>query len=106
MLILGSTKGFEGVYVAEGEEQGDGAAEAEAAIAQAPEERDAADGAGDERKGKHTGTGDEAELEEPAVADGVASGADEGGREDEVGEGEPVCAVGEIGVVAACVDQG
>lgn len=90
---------------AERNEEGNGCEDAEAAVDDAPGERDAANGAGDEREGEDSGASDEAELQHPFIADGVDEWTDECDGENKVGECEPVGAVGEEwGVDAVLVE--
>ena len=55
--------------VAADQQQGQEADDAEGAVYQAPEERDAAQGAEDERPGYNADAGNEAEGDSPAVSD-------------------------------------
>src|SRR5262249_3338314 len=66
-------------------------------------EGDAADGAAEEGVGEDEEAGGEAGVEAPDVADGVEEGADEEDGDDDVGEGEPIGAVGIPGVAGADV---
>lgn len=91
--------------VVEADEEGDGSEDAEAGVDETPGERDAAHRAGDEGERKHADAGDDSELQDPFVADGVDEWADEGDCEDEVGEGQPVSAVGEEWCADAVVEQ-
>lgn len=85
----------------------DGAAdEAEAAVDAAPIDGDAADGAGDEGEEEDADGADEAEGDDPFVADGVEVWADEEDGDDDVGEGEPVGAVGEERIAGVGVGEG
>lgn len=86
-------------YAVEADEKRDGSEDAEAAVDETPGEGNAADWAGDEGEGNDRDAGDDAELEDPLVADGVAQGAEEGDGEDKVREGQPVGSVGEEWVV-------
>lgn len=87
--------------------QEDGSADdAEAAVDEAPPGRDAADGAGDQREKEDAGGADEAEGDDPFVADRVEVWADEEDRDDDVGEGQPVGAVGEEGITGVGVGEG
>src|SRR5947209_1718957 len=58
-----------------GEVEGDWAEEAEGEVEEGPVEGDAGEGAGDEGEGDDGGAGEEAEVEDPLVADGVPVGA-------------------------------
>lgn len=75
----------------------DAAEHAKAAIDETPAEGDTADGAGDQGEGNYSGAGDEAEVNEPFVADWVNERANEGNRDHEVAEGQPVRSVGQEG---------
>ena len=86
---------FESLNQTPAEEKRDRAEDTEAAIDETPAEGDAADGAGDQREWNDAGAGDEAEGDDPLVAHGIDERADEEDGENEVGEGEPVGAVGE-----------
>lgn len=90
----------------EADEEGDGSEDTEAAIDETPWERDATELAGDECERDDGNAGDDAELDHPLVADGIAQRAEEGDSEDEVREGEPVGAVGEEGVAETGFLQG
>lgn len=79
---------------------------AEAAIDEAPVERDAADGACDECEKEDAGRVDESPRDDPLVADGIEPWADEGDGDDDVGEGEPVGAVGEEWIAGVGVGEG
>ena len=85
----------------EADEKGDGSEDAEAAVDETPGEGDSSGLAGDEGEGNDRDAGDDAELEDPLVADRVAQGAEKGNGEDEVSEGQPVGSVGEEWVVDA-----
>ena len=87
----------------EADEKGDGSENAEAAVDEAPGQGDASDGAGDKGERNDRDAGDQAELEDPLVADRVAKGSDKGNSEDKVREGEPVGSVGEKWVSDAVV---
>jgi len=89
----------------ETDEKGDGTEDAEAAVDETPGEGDASEWSGDEGQGNDCDAGDDAELKDPLVADGVAQGAEEGDGEDEVGEGQPVGSVGEEGVMEVGVEE-
>jgi len=70
-----------------GNKKEDGSAdESEAAVDEAPVERDAADGTGDEGKKEDADARDEAPRDDPLVADGVEVRADERDGDDDVGE--------------------
>ena len=85
----------------------DGSADdAEAAIDEAPVERDAADGAGEEREEEDAGARDDAPGDDPLVTDGIDEWADVGDGDDDVREGEPVGAVGEKWVAGVGVGEG
>jgi hypothetical protein len=58
----------------EADEKGDGSEDAEAAVDETPSERNAQDRAGDDGEGNDRDAGDDAELEDPLVADGSRSG--------------------------------
>ena len=90
---------------AEADEKGDGSEDAEAAVDETPGEGNASERAGDEGEGNDCDAGDDAELKDPLVADGVAQGAEEGNGEDKVREGQPVGSVGEERVVEAGVEE-
>jgi hypothetical protein len=91
-------KVFQVFDAVEADEEGDGSEDTEAAIDETPGERDATELTSDECERDDGNAGDDAELDHPLVADGIAQRAEEGDGEDEVREGEPVCAVGEEGV--------
>jgi hypothetical protein len=56
----------------EADEKGDRSEDAEAAVDDTPEGRDAAEWAGDQGERDHGEASDHAELEHPFVADGIA----------------------------------
>lgn len=85
----------------EADEKGDGSEDSEAAVDETPGEGNAAKRAGEEGEGNDSDAGDDAELENPLVADGVAQWAEEGDGEDKVREGQPVGSVGKEWVVDA-----
>ena len=66
----------------ETDEKGDGSEDAEAAVDETPGEGDASEWSGDESERNDCDAGDDAELKDPLVADGVAQGAEEGDGED------------------------
>jgi hypothetical protein len=90
----------------EADEEGDRSEDAEAAVDDTPDGRDAADWAGDEGERDDGCTSDYAELEHPFVADGIAQRAEERYGEDKVGEGEPVGSVGKERIVEIGVEEG
>ena len=78
---------------AAGEEERDDADDAEGAIDQSPPDGDAADFTEDEGVRNDEEAGDDAEIDDPEVADGIAEWTDENDGDDEMAEGEPVGAV-------------
>ena len=66
---------------------------AEGTINQPPPDWNSAQPAEHERIGNHQHTGDQPEVKQPAVADGVAQRADENQRDDKMPERQPVRAV-------------
>jgi hypothetical protein len=89
--------------VAEADEEGDDADDAEATVDKAPPGRDSAERAGDQGEGQNAEAGDYAEYQYPLVANGIAERAEECDRDDDVGECQPVGAVGHEGVIAVGV---
>ena len=83
----------------EADEKRNGSEDTEAAVDETPGEGNASDGTGDQGERNDRDAGDQAELENPLVADGVAQRAEEGNGKDKVREGEPVGSVGEERVV-------
>lgn len=83
----------------EADEKRDGPEYAEAAVDETPGQRDPSELAGDKGEGNDRDAGDDTELEDPFVADGIAQGAEERDGEDEVREAKPVGAIGEEWVV-------
>ena len=79
--------------VAEADEERDHADYAEAAVDEAPVGRDSADGTGDQGERNDSDAGDDAELQDPFVADWIDEPAKEGDGDDQVSEGWPVGAV-------------
>lgn len=102
----GLLKVLELVDPAADDEQAEAAEDAEATVDETPVEGDAAHRAGDERKQRDASAGEEPPGDDPAVADGVEVRADEGQSDDQVGEGEPVGAVGEEWVTRVGVGEG
>jgi len=62
----------------------------EAAVDQPPVDRNLSDGARDQRERYDRGTCDDPKGHNPGIPDRITVGADEGYRDDEVGEGEPI----------------
>src|SRR5579863_7072803 len=93
-------RALETADITQADEERYDADDAEAAIDEAPVERNAANGSGDEGQWKNTDTGDDSEDEDPFVANRIDERAEESKSNDEVPEGEPVGAVGHEGVVA------
>jgi len=63
---------FQSLDAVETDEKWDGSEDSKAAVDETPGERNASDRAGDEGEGNDCDAGDDAELENPLVADGVA----------------------------------
>lgn len=72
--------------------------DAEAAVHQSPGEWDTADGAGDEGKRNDARARNQPEGDEPIVAHRIYKWTNEGDRNDEVSEGEPIGAVRKKGI--------
>ena len=62
-----------------------------------PEHRNVADGPGDKGEQKDTNAAEKAEINDPAIADGIAVGANEENGKEDMCKSEPICAVGEKG---------
>jgi hypothetical protein len=97
---------FETVYETQTGENWDGPEDAETAVDETPEQRDATERAGDQSEGNDSDAGDYAELKNPLVADGVAQGADERDCKNKMSEGEPVGSIGEEWIAKAVVVEG
>ena len=97
---------FEAVYKSQTGEKRDGSEDAETAVDQTPERRDATERPGDQSEWNDRDAGDYAELENPLVADGVAQWADERDCNNEMGEGEPVGSIGKQWVAKAVIAEG
>ena len=91
--------------VVEADEERNGTQNAEAAVDETPIRRYAADRSGDEGERNDPGTGDDAELEYPLVADSVDERTDEGYCDGEVSESQPVCTVGHEWIGLVCVND-
>jgi len=65
-------KVFQVFDAVEADEQGDSSEDAEATVDESPGERDATELAGDEGEGYYGDAGDDTELDDPLVADGIA----------------------------------
>ena len=83
----------------------DDADDSEGAIEEAPPEGDAADTAKDEGVGNDEKAGDDAEIDNPEVADGIAERADKSDGDDEMAEGEPVGAVEKEGIAGVAIED-
>ena len=90
---------------AAGEVERDEAGYSEGAIDEAPPDGDAADFAEDEGVRNDEEAGDDAEIDDPEVADGIPEGADESDGDDEMAEGEPVSAVEHEGIAGVGVED-
>jgi hypothetical protein len=86
--------------VAEAEEERYDANDAKAAIDEAPVERNAANGSGDQSQRQYTDAGNDSENEDPLVAHRIDHWAEEREGDDEMPEGEPVSAIGHEWIVA------
>ena len=58
-----------------------------------------------QRIGNDEHTGNQSEVKEPAIADGVAQGADEGNRNDKMSKRQPVRAVEKKWMLRLCLRQ-
>ncbi len=87
------------------DEEGHGSEDAEAAVHEPPEGWDAAERTRDQRQRQDADARENAELENPLIADGVGERAEEGDGEDQVREGEPVGAIGEEGRAQALLGE-
>ncbi len=97
LALGGAVDVIEQMQVVPAEQEREGVKEGDGGVKVAPEERDTAEGAGDDDEQKHADAGEEAEVDDPAVAEGIAVGAEEEEGEEDVGEGEGVCAEGKEG---------
>ena len=97
---------LEPIYQAKANDQRDRAKYTETAIDKPPENRNAANRPGDKGEEDNGDAGDDAELKHPLVAKRVSQGTEESNGEDEMGEGEPVGAVGEEGIAEAGIAEG
>ncbi len=70
-----------------------------AAIDEAPSKGNAADVPGNQSKGKDGGTGNQAPCDDSLVTDRIDPRADESCRDDQMSEGQPICAVGKEGIL-------
>jgi hypothetical protein len=104
--LVGVFYPLESVYKPQTGEEREGSEDAETAVDETPEQRDATERAGDQSKGNDRDAGDYAELKNPLVADGVAQWADERDCKNKMGEGEPVGAIGEEWVAKAVIAEG
>jgi hypothetical protein len=76
-----------------GDEKGDDPADGEGHVDELPAQGESTDGPGDQCKRDDADAGDHPPLQDPDVADRVTQRADEGDRDDQVREGQPVSAV-------------
>ena len=97
LMSGGGVDAFEDVEVVAAEQERESAEDGEAGVDALPEKGDTAERTGDEGEKKNAATADEAEVDDPAVADGIVIRAEEEDGEEDVGEGQPVGAVGEEG---------
>jgi hypothetical protein len=104
--LVGLFYPFETVYETQTGENGDGPEDAETAVDETPEQRDATERAGDQSEGNDRDAGDYAELKNPLVADGVAQGPNERDGKNKMGEGEPVGSIGEEWIAKAVIVEG
>ena len=104
--LVGIFRLLETVDETQTDEKRDGSEDAETAVNETPEQRDATERAGDESEGNDRDAGDYAELKNPPVADGVAQGADERDCKNKMGEGKPVGSIGEERVAKGVIVEG
>ena len=83
----------------EADDKRDDSEDPEAAVDETPGQGDASELARDKGERNDCDAGDDAELEDPLVADGIAPGAEEGNGKDKVREAKPVGSIGEKWVV-------
>jgi len=72
--------------------------DAKATVDKTPRQRDATDLAGDERERNDAGAGNQAEGDNPLVADRIDVGTNECNGDGEMSEGKPVGAISEEGI--------
>jgi hypothetical protein len=104
--LMGIFCPFETVDETQTDEKRDGSEDAETAVNETPEQRDVTERAGDESEGNDRDAGDDAELKNPPVADGVAHGTDERDCKNKMGEGKPVGPIGEERVAKGVIVEG
>lgn len=102
-------RAFDFADMVEADQKRDNANDSEAAVDETPIRGYTPDGSCNEGEGHYPGAGNDSELEDPLVADGIDERPDESYGDDEVGEGEPVSTVGHewvglVGVDDAIVD--
>lgn len=96
---------FEAPGAAQCEEQGNDTEYAEGTIDKAPPNRNAANCAKDEGIRNYEKTGDDAEVNDPNVAEGIVHWANERNSDHEMTKGEPVGAVKHEGVAGVRVEN-
>lgn len=94
---------FQLLGVSEHNEKRNASENPERTIDQLPVERNTADGPGNERQREHRQAGHNTETDDPDVLHGVDERADESGGDDQMGEGQPICSVGEKRVIGVAV---
>src|SRR5579871_4738932 len=101
-LILSCPSGmlFKPADITQAEEQRDRAKDAEAGVDTTPVERNATNGPGDEGERDNARAGDESEMQDPFIADGVDQRSDKSDGDDQMPEGQPVSSVGHERIVA------
>ena len=104
--LVGIFRLLETVDETQTDEKRDGSEDAETAVNETPEQRDATERAGDESEGNDRDAGDYAELKHPSVAHWVSQWPEKGDGENEMGEGKPVGAIGEEGIAEAGIAEG
>ena len=81
--------------VSANQQQWNDAEDAEATINQPPVKRNLSNRACDQRQRNHSKTRDDPERHDPGVTYRIAVRTDEGYRNDDVREGQPVCSIGD-----------
>ena len=88
------------------EPEGKEAENAKGTINQTPPQRNPAKAAKNECIGNDQGAGYQAEIEQPAVTDGVAQGANKGDGDYKMPERQPVCAVKKEWILGLGLSEG
>ncbi len=96
---------FESMNRPDADQERDAAKDSEAAIDEAPRNRNASDRSGDESERNDACTGNQAELDDPLVPYRVNIRTDERDGDDKVRKRQPIGAIRQEGITRVCLDQ-